>query len=218
MITGLSRLECERLSGTERFKGDGAPDDCTLCDYWSWRSSLLLDNTERGILAEFLIASALHLHITPRREWGDADIKLPSGVKIEIKSAAYVQSWEQNAYSNIQFRIAPHTGWDAFTDEYSDVKKRWAHLYVFCVYTRKKPPFDPMNVEEWDFYVIDTKILDAEVSTQKTIGLRPLERLPVHKCSYKNLRAVILEMEKEIILKSQSETGESGFGEPLLDR
>ncbi|MCY4233155.1 MAG: hypothetical protein OXE59_05370 [Bacteroidetes bacterium] len=203
MANGLSQLPAELMVGTERFKGDGASNGLTLLDYWRWRSSVLLDNTERGILAEFLIASALDLHSTPRREWGDADITLDSGVKIEIKSAAYVQSWSQNVYSNIRFGIAPHTGWDASTGEYSDVKKRWAHIYVFCVYTRKEPPFDPMNVDEWDFYVISTKILDAEIPTQITIGLRPLERLPVHKCRYENLRLIILEMSKEIIVESK---------------
>ncbi len=159
---------------------------------------MLVDNTQRGILAEFLVAVALDLHNSPRREWDEADVRLPSGTVIEVKSAAYVQSWEQSEYSTIRFGIAPHSGWNAVTGEYREAQNRWAHIYVFCVFNRKQAPFDPLDTGAWDFYVIATSVLNQKVPTQKTIGLRSLENLSAHKCNYENLKKVISDIEKEI--------------------
>ena len=56
-----------------------------------------MDNTARGTLAEFLVAAALGLLDTPRLEWDSYDLKTRTGVTIEVKSAAYIQSWKQDS-------------------------------------------------------------------------------------------------------------------------
>ena len=48
---------------------------------------------DRGCLAEFIVASALRLGDGVRDEWGAFDLLTKSGAKIEVKSAAYLQSW-----------------------------------------------------------------------------------------------------------------------------
>jgi hypothetical protein len=45
----------QALEGTDRFAGA----DATVLDYWRWAFSDLRDNTQRGVLAEFLVALAL---------------------------------------------------------------------------------------------------------------------------------------------------------------
>jgi hypothetical protein len=35
------------------------PEECLVSDFWRWGFSNLTDNTTRGVLAEFLVASAL---------------------------------------------------------------------------------------------------------------------------------------------------------------
>ena len=187
--------------GKERFRGTGIEQELRLRDYWQWSGSMLLDNTQRGILAEFLVTAALDLHNSPRREWDAVDVRLPSKITIEVKSAAYIQSWEQSKYSTIRFGIAPrHYKWNSVTgeNEYSKTPKRWAQIYVFCIFKKKQARFDPLDMDAWDFYVIATSVLDQKVPVQKTIGLRSLEQLSAHKCNYEDLKNVILEMEKEI--------------------
>ena len=95
-----------------RFHCSGAAVGATLYDYWWWRGSNLLDNIERGFLAEFLVAKSLDLVGETRREWGAFDLKLPDanrgeGTKIEVKSSAYLQSWPQEKDSTISFGIKP---------------------------------------------------------------------------------------------------------------
>jgi len=44
------------------------------------------------------------------------DVTAPSGLRIEVKTSAYVQSWKQSKLSAISFDIAPKRGWDAATN------------------------------------------------------------------------------------------------------
>lgn len=81
--------------GNEAFREQNGRIELTVLDFWQWANSNLLDNAARGILAEFLVAHALERTHMPRREWGAFDIKTESGLKIEVKSASYAQSWPQ---------------------------------------------------------------------------------------------------------------------------
>ena len=196
----LSQDETKLYCGEERFHETGIGQSLRLTDYWRWSGSMLLDNTQRGILVEFLVTAALGLHNSPRREWDGADVRLPSGTAIEVKSAAYVQSWEQSEPSTIRFGIAPRRGnWNAVTGEYEEreAPKRWADIYVFCVF-RGTSSRECLDMGNWDFYAISTEALDQEVPQQKTIGLKSLERLTPRKCSFRDLRKVISDPEKEI--------------------
>ena len=197
MPDGLSQHEVELLKGSEEFHGPGVSPPLQLIDYWRWSGSILADNTTRGILAEFLVAAALGFHEKPRREWDECDIRTKSGTSIEVKSAAYNQTWEQAKPSTIRFGIAPHRSWNAETGKYREGSKRWADMYVFCVF-KGKNSLECLDMGKWDFYVISTGILDQEVPQQKTIGLKSLERLKPHKCSFGDLRKVISDLEKEI--------------------
>jgi hypothetical protein len=75
-----------------------APTDCfagadaTVLDYWRWAFSDLRDNTQRGVLAEFLVALALGRTETRRKAWDNYDVTTSSGLRIEVKASGYLQS------------------------------------------------------------------------------------------------------------------------------
>ena len=103
MSKELLQHKFKLLKANEPFRGERVGNSLRLLDYWRWSGSVLLDNTARGILAEFLIAAALGLHDKePRREWDECDIRMESGTSIEVKSSAYVQSWKQSKGTYIQ--------------------------------------------------------------------------------------------------------------------
>ncbi|RPK61828.1 hypothetical protein EES43_14965 [Streptomyces sp. ADI96-02] len=87
----------------------------TLGDFWQWACSDLVDSTMRGVLAEYIVDTALGSVDSTRVEWDTVDVRTPEGCRVEVKSAAYLQSWAQKALSKISFSIAPATGWDAST-------------------------------------------------------------------------------------------------------
>ena len=175
----LPRIEPNPQSGCEPFKTGGEPLGLTLRDYWRWSGSNLLSNVGRGVLAEFLVASALGLTKEPREEWGAFDVEVPGCGTVEVKSAAYIQSWEQRDYSRISFDIAKRTSaWNPKTgkDEELDPPQRVADVYVFCLLRHKcQTTIDPLNVEQWEFYVVHRLQLDcSEWKENKTIGLNSL--------------------------------------------
>ena len=160
-------------------------------EFLAWAYGDLLTNTTRGALAEYIVATALGLDETKRREWDQYDLKM-GDVGIEVKSAAYVQSWEQTGPSVISFDIGPTTGWDAGTNTYAATPGRSADVYVFCLLNGTDPQqVNPLDVEQWTFYVLPTSVLNRKVPFQRTIRLRPLIALGPHKCTYDELKAAI---------------------------
>ena len=175
----LPRIEPKPQSGCEPFNAGGKPLGPTLRDYWRWSGSDLLSNVERGVLAEFLVVSALGLTEEPREEWGAFDVEVPGCGTVEVKSAAYSQSWEQKDYSTISFDIAKRTSaWNPKTGKYKqlDSPQRVADVYVFCLLRHKcQKTIDPLNVEQWEFYVVRRSNLDrSRWKKNKSIGLNSL--------------------------------------------
>jgi hypothetical protein len=73
---------------------------------------------------------------------------------------------------------------------------------VFCLLNHKiKETIDPLNAKQWDFYILPTTVLDAEVGEQKQISLTPLKKLkPVHS-KYEDLYSRIEELAETIQTK-----------------
>src|SRR6185503_5716161 len=112
---GFAKLEATRKSGNEPFHRNGRLLQTCLIDFWRWSASDLVSNASRGILAEYIVACALNIADGVRGDWDAYDLLTPSGVKIEVKSAAYLQSWFHKKLSNIVFSIRPTRSWDAST-------------------------------------------------------------------------------------------------------
>ncbi len=86
------------LTGNEEFILHSKNAGITVMDFWRWAFSDLINNTQRGIMAEFLVYSSLN-QVTQssimqiRENWLPFDIMSPSGRRIEVKSAAFIQAW-----------------------------------------------------------------------------------------------------------------------------
>lgn len=165
-------------SGKESITGT---DHC-LSDYWRWAHSNLLSNAERGVLAEFLVGLATNsVSEHSRTEWDAYDLVTPEGTTIEVKSAAYVQSWEQERPSRISFSIKESSSWDPVSHSYSADRKRQAQVYVFCVLKAKdKATANPLDTTQWDFYVVNTDDLNEVLGRQQTMALSTLETAVKH--------------------------------------
>lgn len=179
-------------SGNEKFLRNGMPLSIDLLSFWKWSSSDLMGNTMRGVLAEFIVASAIGPVEGLRIEWDAYDIKTDEGLKIEVKSSAYIQSWSQKTPSTIRFDIKPTEGWDAETNETSTEVKRQSDVYVFCVLAHKnKNTIDPLNLDQWDFYIMATDDLNRSVAVQKSIGMSRLKQLGAIEVDYEDIGITI---------------------------
>ncbi|MFF5988035.1 hypothetical protein [Prauserella flavalba] len=180
-------------TGDEPFLHGGRRLGPDLREFWSWASSDLIGNAMRGVLAEYVVGLALGcLHGGPRQEWDAADLRTRDGIRVEVKSSAYLQSWQQRRPSTLVFDIRPTTGWDATTNTFATERKRQADVYVFSVFTATdRAVADPLDLDQWDFYVMSTDRLNDAVGEQKSIRLTSLLRHAPRECDFGGLAAAV---------------------------
>jgi hypothetical protein len=189
---GFAALTATPKTGAEPLHDNARPLGPTLFDFWRWSTSDLLSNATRGKLAEFLVATALGVAEDIRAEWDPFDLRTPDGLKIEVKSAAYLQSWFHKRLSAITFGIRPTRLWDASTNLLSDELKRQADIYVFCVLSHKdKSTVDPLDVSQWEFFIVRAAVLDERFPKQKTISLSSLLTLKPCEARYQDIAACV---------------------------
>lgn len=187
------RISVSLKKGDERFHLNGQQTPFTVLNFWKWSTSDLLSNATRGILAEFIVATALNIQTDiPRDEWAAWDLTTPEGYKVEVKSSAYLQSWSQRELSKIFFNVPKTLAWDPISNLQAKVSKRQAQVYVFAVLAHQdKTTVDPLDISQWEFYVLPTTILNERKRSQHSITLPSLRKLcdPV---SYQTLRQAVL--------------------------
>jgi len=187
----LPEIIVKKKNGTEIFLNKSQPLNFNLSDFWSWNQSDLIENRTRGILAEFIVKKALEIESDKRIEWDNFDLITNKGKRLEIKSAAYIQSWEQKKYSVINFGISPTVG-TKDNPEYDGIKRRWSDFYVFCLLKNKdQKTINPLDVNQWTFFVLKTEILNKYKSEQKTIRLNSLLELRPTECEFSELKKII---------------------------
>jgi hypothetical protein len=174
------------LSGDERFVGLSA----TVTEFWRFALSDLRMNNARGYLAEFLVAQAVGAS-GPRVEWDTYDVMSRDGIRIEVKSSAYLQLWEQRRLSRIVFTglrghiLDPHA-----PSRVSAEATFNADVYVFAVQTAQShEAYDPLDVKQWEFYVLSRR--EVEERGAKSIGLARLQVLTGGPTPYDELASSI---------------------------
>ncbi len=168
-----------QLTGTENLFIENQ-SVAQVSDFWSWSGSNLLNNTYRGMLAEFIVARALDLDNITRVEWELYDL-LYGETKIEVKSSAYIQSWEQEKLTSPRFDIHKSI----------TKNKRCSDIYVFCLLNEKsKETINPLDLKQWDFFVLSTAIVDSVYNEQKSVGLEMLKPIAI-QTDYAGVRQAI---------------------------
>jgi hypothetical protein len=175
----LDKINIEQKNGNELFTFYENNTQCKLIDFWKWSVSDLISNATRGTLAEFIVAMAMEIDLsTVREEWDAYDLETEDGIKIEIKTSAYLQTWFQKNYSKIIFSIKPAYSWNAKTNETSKIKSRPSDIYVFCLLKHKnKKTVNPLKLEQWIFYVVSTKRINNICGNKNSIQLNSLEKI-----------------------------------------
>lgn len=188
----LKQIKAIPKKGCEKLTDNGANTKYTLLDFWRWSVSDILSNATRGRFAEFIVGTVIDINIErPREEWEAYDLLMDDKIKIEVKSAAYIQCWNQKQYSPISFSIKPSKYWDYSTNIETE-RKRHADVYVFCHLKHlDQETIDPLRMEQWDFYVLSTSQLNNYKRSQTSISLNSLQTL-TKAVSYSKLKEQIL--------------------------
>ena len=198
-------LKIVRKTGNEQLSQNGTRLERTVLDFWRWSASDLVSNTLRGIFAEYIVATALGLDTGVRNEWDAFDLLTTDNIKIEVKSAAYLQTWYHQNLSSINFNIRPTRAWDAETNTSEPDLKRQADIYVFCLLKHQdKLTLDPLNLDQWEFYIVPASHLNEKILHQRTLSLSKLIKLNPQIVSYEKIAQSIMELSNSIVAKEFS--------------
>jgi hypothetical protein len=132
------------------------------------------DNTNRGFLAEFIVANAIGSDLKIRATWADFDLETPDGVSVEVKSSAYLQTWNKEKISKPQFSGLKACAWSPEAG-YAKEEGYRAMVYVFALQTSKsRSEYDALNLSQWKFWLAPRAALEA--LNQKSMVLSTVER------------------------------------------
>ena len=178
---GQGVISIKKLKGADTFKkAEGSPlVAADILDYWSWAYSDIVGNTNRGALAEFIVGRAIGSEAAVRNDWAAYDLETPSGIKVEVKSSAYLQSWHQTAVSAPSFSIRKAKEWSPETNEFGEERLRHSDVYVFCLlaYKGDKRMLDPLDLSQWEFYVVKTSEIDRIFGGRSSISINRVKDL-----------------------------------------
>ncbi|WP_073807868.1 hypothetical protein [Kitasatospora sp. CB01950] len=168
------------LDGSEVFRGGDAG---SVLDFWRYAMPDLRTNTTRGLLAEFLVHRAVGA-TTRNQEWESFDVPAPGGLRIEVKTSAYLQVWGQRALSRIQFSRLRGRVWTPEEGTAAEPSYN-ADVYVFALHTAlSHADYDPLDVAQWSFYVTSR----ADVANGRdSAGLATVRRLCGDPVGYREL-------------------------------
>jgi hypothetical protein len=194
-------IETTPLDPYEKLRFGNNELKTSIVDFWRWNQSDLIENRNRGILSEFIVISALGIETNTRLEWDAYDLVANDNTKIEVKSAAYIQAWEQSRLSSIKFDIAPKKQLQP-DNNYTKEKVRAADIYIFCLLHHKdQDTINPIELNQWTFYLVLKKVLDETIPEQKSITISTIERLLHEKCNYLDLKECFDRIIQSIVIK-----------------
>ncbi|MFI9625262.1 hypothetical protein [Streptomyces sp. NPDC052042] len=173
--------ELTPLEGGEVFRGAGAG---TVLDFWRYAMPDLRTNTTRGLLAEFLVHRAVGAE-ERNAEWESFDVLAPDGLRIEVKTSAYLQAWEQRRLSQIRFTRLRGRVWTSEAEDAVEPTYN-ADVYVFALHiARTHAAYDPLDIGQWHFYVASRACVEA--TGQAGMGLASVQRLCGEPVGYDGL-------------------------------
>ena len=174
-----------KKTGTEQFTDNGKPIGLSVLDFWKFSYSEL-NSDPRDDIAEYLVSIALDkTEPYNKRNWTLFDIEY-GDKRIEVKSTSYYQTWRTDGKVSKQrcfsIRKAMATG--------DKEPKRQSDVYVFCLLNGEtEAEADPLKLENWDFYIVPTKVIDEKCGDNKTVSLARIKRLGYEPCPFSQIRS-----------------------------
>ena len=163
------------LSGNEEFTLNGDKIGFNVIDFWRFQFSNLSDM--QGRVGEFLVAKALGRETPDNNNgWPLWDINY-RGKRVEVKTTAYYQPWrEEGTWS--ERRSFGITKAHYIEGDSKSKLERINDIYVFVINIGKtKVEANPLQLENWLFYVIPTSVINKECVDNKTISLSKVKKI-----------------------------------------
>jgi hypothetical protein len=169
----------------------------SVSDFWRWAFSDLLQNTTRGVLAEYMVAVLLGVDNKPRNPWESFDIELPDGRRVEVKTMSHLQAWGQKQLSVPRVVLSPKRFFEPETGRMESVPSLNADLYIICYFTAvEHSTANTMDIEQWRFFVLTRIQVESILRKTKSVSLKMLEAMKIKKLEAAELTATIASLKR----------------------
>ncbi len=164
------------LTGKEKFIFKSVPTELNMLELWQWKYSDIYDI--QNVIAEYIIEKALGIERSQNvGSWTLFDIEYRSK-RIEVKETAYYHSWQEPGDKiSMQRAFGVTKAYSKYKDATSSFERQ-NDIYVFCLnvgFTREES--NPLDLDNWEFYIVPTNIINKECGNNKTISLGKVKSL-----------------------------------------
>ncbi|PCH92229.1 hypothetical protein COB80_00330 [Candidatus Kaiserbacteria bacterium] len=187
------RKEVERLTGNEEFLNTGN-NKISVRDFWQYAYSNLNSNVTRGALAEFLLEASLKdlNEIKIRNPWGDYDVEHLDKT-IEVKCCAYIQDWDQDKLTKIQWTglKATELFWNnAVATRTTEKKKDYkAQYYILALLDHQETEtLNILDLNQWKFFVLTKNELKSISNDGISVSLVKIQKSGIRPVLFSELK------------------------------
>lgn len=179
------------MTGNEKFELDGNMLDFNYFNFWQFQYSNVYNLQE--YIAEFLVAKALGLQESCNTEyWTLYDI-LYRDTRIEVKQTSYYHPWNEDGKVSQQrtFGITKaNSGYES--DDGENKFERQNDIYVFCLLNgNTKESSYPLNLNNWEFYVVSTSFINEHCGDNKTVSLGRIRNFGFKALRFDEIKAEV---------------------------
>lgn len=179
------------LSGNEEFTLDEKSTGLSMLDFWKFQFSNIYNLQD--VLAEFIVAKALEKNESDNdMYWTLFDISY-RGKRIEVKESSYYHSYNKEGCYSSQRTFGIGKANSNYGDGNTENRyERQNDVYVFCLntgYTENES--NPLNLNNWQFYVVPTFVINEKCGENKTISLGRIQSLGFDAKRYDEIKGAV---------------------------
>ena len=180
------------MTGKEKFTFDSKNLDYDFSDFWRFHFSNIYDLQDK--IAEFIVSKALGIDKAQNDQyWTLWDVSYRDK-RIEVKETSYYHSFnEEGKVSNVRcFGITKANGSYDPSNSGNNEFCRQNDIYVFCLNTGDtRNTSYPLNLNNWEFYIIPTAVINEKCGNNKTISLGKIKKLGFTAKRYDEIKTEI---------------------------
>ena len=180
------------MTGKEAFLFEGEAVGFNFLDFWKFHYSNIYDLQDK--IAEFIVSKALSVNEAQNDQyWTLWDVSYRNK-RIEVKETSYYHSFNQEGKVSKQrvFGITKANGsYDPAKSGNSEFCRQ-NDVYVFCLNTGDtRESSNPLNLNNWEFYIVPTVVINEKCGNNKTISLGRIKSLGFSAKRYDEIRTEI---------------------------
>lgn len=192
------------MTGNETFDFNNESAGFNMLDFWQFEFSNIYDMQDE--ISEFIVAKALGIDVPYNKElWTLYDIYYKK-MRIEVKETSYYHPWNVEGKVSKQRTFGITMANSSYEDkEHPNKYERQNDIYVFCVVNGEtRENANPLNLNNWDFYVIPTYVINEKCKKNKTISLNRIHSLGYKPIQYDELKKEIDKVIENCMINSSN--------------